>query len=268
MTHVHHQNNFSTGVSAPGTSIGATATPLSAVPSVDSPFYLVFDPLSTNSRYEAIYCTGKTATSVTHAATTVDHSTGDTVWMCLTAEELDQISLDTETVNTNAAASMPTGALVLYGKAAVPSGYLACDGSAVSRTTYAALFGVLSTVFGAGDGSTTFNLPNLQGSVVAGYKSNDTSFDAIAETGGAKTINLQHSHTFNTHNHALSGSSSTSASLISNDDGGQTTAAPPHTHTAASLTVGNQSAATSDNQLSTAQSIMNKFVTVYYLIKT
>lgn len=55
-----------------------------------------------------------------------------------------------------------------YGGASNPSNWLLCDGSAVSRTTYAELFGVISTTFGAGDGSTTFNLPDLRGRNVVG----------------------------------------------------------------------------------------------------
>lgn len=61
------------------------------------------------------------------------------------------------------AQTMPTGAILPYGGTASPSGFLICDGSAVSRTTYATLFGIIGTAFGAGDGTTTFNLPNLEG---------------------------------------------------------------------------------------------------------
>lgn len=55
-----------------------------------------------------------------------------------------------------------------YGGATAPSGYLLCDGSAVSRTTYAALFSAIASAFGNGDGSTTFNVPDLRGRVIAG----------------------------------------------------------------------------------------------------
>jgi microcystin-dependent protein len=58
---------------------------------------------------------------------------------------------------------VPTGVILSYGGASAPTGWLLCDGSAVSRTTFAGLFAVLSTSFGVGDGSTTFNLPDLRG---------------------------------------------------------------------------------------------------------
>lgn len=65
---------------------------------------------------------------------------------------------------------IPAGVILDYAgsPASVPSGWLLADGSAVSRTTYAALFTMLGTTHGAGDGSTTFNLPDARGRVIAG----------------------------------------------------------------------------------------------------
>ena len=63
---------------------------------------------------------------------------------------------------------IPAGSMLPYGGATAPPGWLLCDGSAVSRTTYAALFAAISTAFGAGDGSTTFNLPDARGRVLVG----------------------------------------------------------------------------------------------------
>src|SRR5215469_16888224 len=56
----------------------------------------------------------------------------------------------------------PTGSFIPFAGATAPSGWLMCDGSAVSRTTYSALYAVIGTAYGAGDGSTTFNLPDMQ----------------------------------------------------------------------------------------------------------
>lgn len=94
-----------------------------------------------------------------------------------------------------------SGLINLWPTSTAPSGWLFCRGQAVSRTTYAALFAVLSTTYGVGDGSTTFNLPNLQGRVPVGFDSAQTEFDALGETGGAKTHTLTvaempaHTHT-------------------------------------------------------------------------
>jgi microcystin-dependent protein len=66
-------------------------------------------------------------------------------------------------VSRDAVAGIPAGCMFDFGGSSAPTGYLLCDGSAVSRTTYARLFAVLSTAWGSGDGSSTFNVPDLRG---------------------------------------------------------------------------------------------------------
>jgi microcystin-dependent protein len=63
---------------------------------------------------------------------------------------------------------MPIGVIMPYAGASAPTGYLFCDGDAVSRATYSDLFGIIGVTYGAGDGSTTFALPDLRGRVIAG----------------------------------------------------------------------------------------------------
>lgn len=83
--------------------------------------------------------------------------------------------------------SLPVGAILPYGSLTPPTGYLVCDGSAVSRTEYANLFSVIGTSFGEGDGTTTFNLPNIDGRGIVGFSSSDDDFNTIGKTGGSKT---------------------------------------------------------------------------------
>jgi microcystin-dependent protein len=85
---------------------------------------------------------------------------------------------------------LPVGVVFPYAYGAAPSGYLLCDGAAVSRTTYAALFALVGTTYGAGDTVTTFNVPNLKGRVVAGFDAGQSEFNTIGETGGSKTHTL------------------------------------------------------------------------------
>jgi microcystin-dependent protein len=103
------------------------------------------------------------------------------------------------------------GEIKAFAGSAAPTGTLLCDGSAVSRTTYSALFAVIGTNYGAGNGSTTFNLPNMKGKVPVGYNSAETEFNVLGKTGGEKThINTiaempNHTHEISTTVHSEEG---------------------------------------------------------------
>ncbi len=62
----------------------------------------------------------------------------------------------------------PIGCILPYGGSVAPSGFILCDGSAVSRTLYANLFSVIAILYGSGDGTTTFNIPDMRGRIAAG----------------------------------------------------------------------------------------------------
>lgn len=87
---------------------------------------------------------------------------------------------------------LPAGVVSWFAGSSVPSGWLECDGSAVSRTTYPALFSAIGTTFGAGNGSTTFNLPNQARRVLVGRGGTGTSTlaNTIGATGGSETHTL------------------------------------------------------------------------------
>ena len=93
---------------------------------------------------------------------------------------------------------MPTpfiGLIVPYGASSAPSGFLLCDGSAVSRSTYSALFGVIATTWGSGDGSSTFNVPDLRATFLRG--AGDQTYSSKAFSGGslgAKSKDKLHGH--------------------------------------------------------------------------
>lgn len=99
---------------------------------------------------------------------------------------------------------IPVGAVLAYGSSNAPKGWLNCDGQAVSREDYADLFSVVGTTYGVGNGSTTFNLPNLLGRTIVGQGSGaGLTSRAMGATGGAETHTLttgempSHSHTSN-----------------------------------------------------------------------
>ncbi len=83
--------------------------------------------------------------------------------------------------------SVPRGSSVASYAPAVPSGYLLENGAAVSRTTYADLFAVIGTTYGAGNGTTTFNLPDSRGRAAVNLSSTDTEFNALGKKFGGKT---------------------------------------------------------------------------------
>lgn len=88
--------------------------------------------------------------------------------------------------------SVVAGSIQMWPTASAPAGYLLCDGSAVSRTTYSVLFAVIGTTFGAGDTTTTFNLPNYVNRMPIGVGSTA----ALAATGGSKdAVVVSHTHT-------------------------------------------------------------------------
>jgi len=71
-------------------------------------------------------------------------------------------------LNQKSSSSVPTGAICYFATTAIPTGWLLCNGSNVSRTTYAALFAAIGTKFGTGNGSSTFTLPNLDERFIEG----------------------------------------------------------------------------------------------------
>lgn len=84
-------------------------------------------------------------------------------------------------------ADLAVGSIVPFGGSTAPSGFLLCNGQAVSRTSYKELFASIGVAFGSGDGSTTFNVPDMRGKTLVGYNSSETDFNVIGKTGGEKT---------------------------------------------------------------------------------
>lgn len=117
-------------------------------------------------------------------------------------------------VNTSSNATVPTGTLLPFAGAVAPTGFLLANGSAVSRTTFASLFSVIGVIYGPGDGSTTFNIPNMINSVAIGAGS-------IASLGT----------TFGEQNHTLTTGEMPTHSHTVNDPGhGHTVNDPGHNH--------------------------------------
>lgn len=107
-------------------------------------------------------------------------------------------TIDNHIADTTIHNVLPPGIIWAYSAAAAPSGFLLCDGAAVSRTTYAALFAVIGITYGSGDGSTTFNLPDLRQRFPLGKAASGTG-STLGGTGG----NIDHTHTGPSHTHTV-----------------------------------------------------------------
>lgn len=188
---------------------------------------------------------------------------------------------------------VPTGAIFPFAVGTAPAGYLLCNGTAVSRTTYSVLFGVIGTTYGVGDGITTFNLPNFNGRIPIGYQSG--TYD-LAVAGGASTVTLTtlelpaHTHSGTTssngsHTHTYQdayfaenfggGANNvygTSASTDTDNSFYYRTAAGGYSTSPSNINTGSDGAhthtfTTSSSGSGSAFSIMNPFLPVAYVIK-
>jgi microcystin-dependent protein len=227
------QEGFTTTTSGSVAS-GATTVGLNSVSGYTNGDYVVFvvDPTDTNKKQaftgqidtSGVQVTGvkwTEGTNQTHSAgaTVVDYETA-TAWALQRkgwkVEHNEDGTHNTVTATTITATGaiassggrvsdktgvvMPTGAVIDFAGSAAPTGWLLCYGQAVSRTTYADLFTSISTTYGTGDGSTTFNLPDIRGRSVAGKDdmggtsanrltglSGGVDGDVLGGSGGAET---------------------------------------------------------------------------------
>jgi len=195
---------------------------------------------------------------------------------------------DFDGANLTGIEGIPTATIVPWSSASVPSGFLECDGTAVSRSTYSALFAIISDTYGAGDGSSTFNLPDLQDNVPIGKSGNK----ALASTGGANTVSVTASGNIGgstanaslsanqlaSHNHSVSGNATLNnhgANLSYTAPRGQA-GAPGNVSAPLSVNAGNKgnSAGHAHNMNAnfsggTANpSVLQPYLTLIYIIKT
>jgi microcystin-dependent protein len=294
------KRRFSTTIDVGGTTSGATTIALVSTSGLDTDtaITLVLDPgLATEevitgvvSGSNIINCVrgkeGTTAQAHTAGAAVAMYFT-ETHWDdlidgvlaehnqngthgAITATSITATTASVTNLNVGGASLVPAGSIMQYAGSAAPTGWLLADGSAVSRTTYATLFTAISTTYGTGDGSTTFNLPNLKGKVPVGRDSADTAFDVLGETGGAKTVDVSHSHTANSAgSHSHGGATDRAiyqAGQASNVLTSSSADTPPgHNHAIATDGAHTHSTTTS---LSATQSVLQPYVVLNYIIKT
>jgi microcystin-dependent protein len=153
---------------------------------------------------------------------------------------LNSLNASLGSIQTQISNNTPSGVINVWAGATAPTGWILCQGQAISRTTHASLYSALggaSSPYGQGDGTSTFNVPNLKGRIPVGLDSAQTEFDALGETGGAKTHTLTSAQMPNhTHVPTLSTDSAgtptgTVERVGNHDHAASSNSAGAHTHT-------------------------------------
>ena len=138
--------------------------------------------------------------STSGTITTLNSTTGTITNLSTTLAGDFTISQGTGTIGTGITNRLvPVGSVIAFAVNSAPTGWLGADGSAVNRTTYASLFSTIGTTHGTGDGSTTFNLPDLRGIFVRGSGSQTISGTTYSGTFAERQQDdfKSHTHTFN-----------------------------------------------------------------------
>lgn len=147
---------------------------------------------------------------------------GDVNWHIPINENFDKIDTNFKLVTDR----IPPGIVLNYCGSVVPNGWLECDGAAVSRSTYSALYSVIGTIFGSGNGSTTFNLPDLRGEFVRGWD-HERGVDAGRELGTGQGDDVkQHTHNFTVSGAAHYQGGYSGPNMVTSDTGGYVTVTP------------------------------------------
>jgi len=108
---------------------------------------------------------------------------------------------------------LPVGSYIQHAGPTAPTGFIACDGAAVSRTTYADLFDVIGTTYGAGDGSTTFKLPDARGLVMVGAGAHGTMTRANGTAYNGGSVGASRNDQMQGHYHAAQSRDSTGGGI-------------------------------------------------------
>ena len=127
---------------------------------------------------------------------------GRRVYDAVTARKVDGVGMYQRHPLGDTSLLVPPGSIVAYAGNTAPGGWMMCNGQDLDRQIYKNLFAAIGTVYGTGDGTTTFNVPNLNGKVIVGTSASDMEFDVLGETGGEKTHVLTISE-MPTHNHGV-----------------------------------------------------------------
>lgn len=125
-------------------------------------------------------------------------------------------------VGTQVASSTPAGAVMAFAMTGAPTGWLKCNGAAISRGTYSTLFAAIGTTFGNGNGSSTFNIPDLRGVFVRGWADGKSNSSGKIYDAG-RNFGSEQADAFKSHTHDYKGQTGSGGSGTSSRDAENTT---------------------------------------------
>jgi microcystin-dependent protein len=202
-----------TGVNFPAVPFNATVWPTGVQPTLANAELVRVTAISTDTL---------TITRATEGSVARTILAGDQIAATITAKALTDVEA---AITTAANVVCPVGVIQMWATGTAPTGWLLCDGTAVSRATYSELFALWSTTFGVGDGSTTFNVPDMRQRIPIGKHASVAALDTIGETQGSWD-----------HTHAPG-----SLTVASHTHGPGSLAVASHSHTSGTLTVASHS---------------------------
>lgn len=268
----------------PGKGVAIPSTAITVAADLDFKNYSLYDLKESRLNDQGAALTGTTHSRGIQAA-------GGNLYYINGSGTAVQITDGASLATSVSAPALPPGATIPYAGTSAPSGWLLCDGTAVSRVTYATLFGVVGTVYGVGDGATTFNVPNMSGRAAVGTGTYTDSVSGVitrtlAQVAGTEAHVLtsgqmpSHNHTQDAHTHTVTdpGHSHTLSTPIYRDNGSSSayevqnlgTAGTQSTVNSATTGVTNQTAVATNQATGggTAHNNMQPFLGLLYIIKT
>lgn len=288
------ENGATKIIYADGAGAGAQVSDFTGKLSVDATTLKIDGTEVTSTAAELNLLDGATSGSVVNSKAVIYSGAGDVAATTLTlggtaitatGTELNYVDGVTSSIQTQldtiSGTTLPAGSLLPYAGSSAPSGFVLCYGQELNRTTYATLFGVIGTTYGTGDGSTTFNVPDLRGRAVAGQddmggssadrltgQSGGVDGDTLGATGGAETHTLSGAESgTSAHSHTLTGgiyaadtqTGGPSALIVTNNASG-----PSYQETLDNFAVSSSSAAAA----SSAHNNVQPTIILNYIIKT
>lgn len=233
-------STLASDITSGATSLSVQSGDAAKFPSPTGTDWFPLTVVKADGTLEIMKCTARSGAVLTVArgeegTTAVAFSAGDRIDLRLTAGAIAQIQADAS------AAAVPAGTVADFAGSSAPAGWLKANGAAVSRTAYAALFAAIGTTYGAGNGSTTFNLPDFRGEFRRGLD-DGRGIDTGRALGSSQADTLKsHTHYASTSSDGSHGHTGSTDSAGAHGHTGSAVSGGAHSHTGSTGSAGSHS---------------------------